>query len=270
MKGVSCMASTDTYFTNAFEGKQVLVTGASKGIGLSVAKGFARAGASLAILAKSNAIHSAAKEIGLDCRAPDHVFQCDISDSQAVAEAVGSLDHIDVLANVAGYQPKTPVLDPDPMVDESFRRTMDINVNGTWYVTREALKKMGRGGKIIFTSSIWGKTAVAEFAGYVASKHATMGMMRSLAVELGPKGINVNAVCPGWVNTEGAMWTVRIEAEAVGVPVDEYVESITSHQPIPGIMEPAAMNAMYLFLASDMANDITGQAYNVDRGSYLG
>ncbi|NQV44772.1 MAG: SDR family oxidoreductase [Rhodospirillales bacterium] len=264
------MAAADTYFANAFKGKHVLVSGASMGIGLSVAKGFARAGARLSILAENDAIHSAAEEIAQDSHAPDHVFECDISDPGAVAEAVGSLDHIDVLANVAGYQPMTPILDPDPMVDENFRRTMDINVNGTWYVTREAVKKMGRGGKIIFTSSIWGKTAVAEFAGYVASKHAVMGMMRSLAAELGPKGINANAVCPGWVNTEGAMWTMRIEAEEAGIPLDEHVENIASHLPIPGFMETDAMNAMYLFLGSDLANDITGQAYNVDRGSYFG
>lgn len=264
------MTNTDTQFVETFRGKRVLVTGASMGIGLSVAKAFSRAGASIAILAENDEIHGAAQEISLDSHSPDHVFQCDISDSAAVTEAVGSLEHIDVLANIAGYQPKTPVLDPNPIVDETFRRTMDINVNGAWYVTREALKKMDPGGKIIFTSSIWGRTAVAEFAGYVASKHAVMGMMRSLAAELGSKGINVNAVCPGWVKTEGSMWTMRVEAEAAGVPVDQYVESITSHLPISGLMEPEAMNAMYLFLASDMANDITGQAYNVDRGSYFG
>ncbi len=264
------MAVTDTCFANVFNDKTVLVTGASMGIGLAVAKGFGRAGARLAILAENDAIMSAAEEIALDSRAPEHVFQCDISDPQAVADAVGSLDKIDVVANVAGYQPMTPALDPYPKVDEDFRRVMDINVNGTWYVTRAALSKMGRGGKIIFTSSIWGKTAVAEFSGYVASKHATMGMMRSLAVELGPKGINVNAVCPGWVKTEGAMWTLRDEAAAAGVSLEEYADSIAQHQPIAGFMEPEAMNAMYLFLASDMANDITGQAYNVDRGSYLG
>jgi NAD(P)-dependent dehydrogenase (short-subunit alcohol dehydrogenase family) len=264
------VSHTDSHFANAFRNKQVLITGASMGIGLSVAKAFSRAGAGISILAENQEIHAAAQAISSDSHAPEHIFQCDISAPDAVAEAVGTLGHIDVLVNIAGYQPKTPVLDDDPNVDEIFRRTMDINVNGTWYVTREALKKMGSGGKIIFTSSIWGKTAVPEFAGYVASKHAVMGLMRSLAAELGPRGINVNAVCPGWVRTEGSMWTMREEAAAAGVPADQYVEDITSHLPITGLMEPEAMDSIYLFLASDMANDITGQAYNVDRGSYFG
>lgn len=82
--------------------------------------------------------------------------------------------------------------------------------------------------------------------------------------------INVNAVCPGWVNTEGALWTIRIEAEAHGKPVDDFVSDLTASLPIQGIMEPDAMAPIYLFLASDLANDITGQAYNVDRGSYFG
>lgn len=264
------MVTVDRHFEGAFRGKQVLVTGASTGIGLAVSKGFARAGATLAILAENDAIHRAAEEIAADSQRPAQVFQCDISDLKAVAAAVSNLTHIDVLANIAGYQPMTPLLDPSPRVDEDFRRAMEINVNGTWYVTRESVKKMGRGGKIIFTSSIWGKTAVAEFAGYIASKHATIGMMRALAAELGPKGINVNAVCPGWVNTEGAMWTIRMEAAAEGKPVDDFVDHLTAKLPIRGIMQADAMLPIYLFLASDLARDITGQAYNVDRGSYFG
>jgi 3-hydroxybutyrate dehydrogenase len=264
------MAKTEQYFAGAFRGRQVLVTGASTGIGLAVAKGFARAGATLAILAENDAIHDAAREIAADSTAPAQVFQCDISDPAAVKAALGRLDRIDVLANIAGYQPMTPILDPGPTVDEDFRRVMDVNVNGTWYVTREAVKKMGPGGKIVFTSSIWGKTAVANFAGYVASKHATIGLMRALAAELGPKGINVNAVCPGWVDTEGALWTVRIEAGQAGKSVDDYVAQITAGQPMPGFMAPEALVPIYLFLASALADDIVGQAYNVDRGSFLG
>lgn len=104
------MAKTDKYFAGAFEGKQVLVTGASMGIGLAVAKGFARAGATLAILAENDAIHRAAGEIAVDSQEPAHVFQCDISDPKEVTVAIGSLEHLDVLANVAGYQPMTPIL----------------------------------------------------------------------------------------------------------------------------------------------------------------
>ncbi len=264
------MAPVGGLFEGLFKDKFVLVTGASMGIGLAVAKAFARSGADLAILAENDAIRSAADEIAAETRAPKHVFRCDISNQAAVAEAVGSLSRIDALINIAGYQPATPILDSGAEVDANFRRVMDVNVTGTWYVTREAVKRMGSSGKIVFTSSIWGKTAVAKFAGYVASKHATLGLMRSLAVELAPKGINVNAVCPGWVKTEGALWTMREEAKALGKTVDEYIGESLAWLPIPGMMEPEALAPMYLFLASELARDITGQAFNVDRGSYFG
>jgi 3-hydroxybutyrate dehydrogenase len=257
-------------FKGLFKGKCVLVTGASMGIGLAIAKAFARGGADLAILAENEAIYSAADEIAAETKEPAAVFRCDIADQAAVAEAIGSLARVDALINIAGYQPATPIFDPSTEVDADFRRTMDINVTGTWYVTREAVKRMGSGGKIVFTSSIWGKTAAAKFAGYVASKHATIGLMRSLAVELAPKGINVNAVCPGWVKTEGALWTMREEAKALGKTIDEYIGESLAWLPIPGMMEPEALAPMYLFLASELARDITGQAFNVDRGSFFG
>ena len=154
--------------------------------------------------------------------------------------------------------------------DEDFRRCIDINVMGTYYVTRAALPLMGRGGRIIITSSIWGKTGVAGFSGYAASKHAVAGFMRSLAYELGPMGITVNAVCPGWVETEGSMWTIRAEAAALGIPVPDLVDRYLGNQPIAGMMAPPAVAPTYLFLASPQAGDITGQAINVDRGSFIG
>jgi NAD(P)-dependent dehydrogenase (short-subunit alcohol dehydrogenase family) len=264
------MKLADKAFAGLFQGKHVLVTGASMGIGLAVAKGFARAGATLSILAENDAIHSAAEEIAATGTRAANVLQCDIADAHAVAQSIGRLEKIDVLVNVAGYQPLTPILDPDPIVDENFRRVMDVNVNGAWHVTRAAIRRMERGGKIVFTSSIWGKIAVAEFAGYVASKHATLGLMRALAIELAPKGINVNAICPGWVGTEGALWTARIQAKASGKSLDGFLAEVTGEQLLPGLMAPEAMVPIYLFLASGLADDITGQAYNVDRGNTFG
>ena len=97
------------------------------------------------------------------------------------------------------------ITDLDNQIDSNFERIIEINVLGTYYVTRYFLPKMSRGGSIIITSSIWGKTAVANFSAYCASKHANIGFMRSLSKELGPLGIRVNAVCPGWVETTSAM-----------------------------------------------------------------
>lgn len=262
--------SAPTPFGDQFRGKHVLVTGASSGIGLAVAQGFAQAGAQLTILAENDGINAAANDLARDGRARPRVIQCSVADHASVAEQISLLPDIHILAHVAGVQPKTPILSEDPRVDDIFTNCMNINVLGTWYVVREVIKKMPDHGRIILTSSNWAETGVAEYAGYVASKNAVIGLAKSLAVELGHKGITVNAVCPGWVNTEGAMWTVRETAEAEGKTLDDYVVEQTTTYALPGIMQPEAMQGIYQFLASDLAQDVTGQAWNVDRGGGLG
>ena len=108
--------------------------------------------------------------------------------------------------------------------------------------------------------------AEARFGAYVASKHAIIGLTKTWAKELGPRGIRVNAVCPGWVRTEASMRSLgRMAAEQ---DLDEAVllDRIVGGQALPGLMEPADMAATYLFLASDMAINVTGQSLGVDRG----
>lgn len=253
-----------------FTGRHVVITGASQGIGLAVAEAFAAAGARLTVMAENDAIHEAAAALARDTGRPVAGLQVDIADKTAVDAAFAGLTAIDVLINNAGYQPMTPLLGATAATDGDFERCIAVNVLGTYYVTRAALPLMGRGGRIIVTSSIWGKTGAPGFSGYAASKHAVAGFMRSLAMELGPAGITVNAVCPGWVETEGAMWTLRAEAADLGLPVGELIARYLGDQPLPGMMPPAAVAPTYLFLASPGAADITGQAFNVDRGSFIG
>ncbi|MBL8584739.1 MAG: SDR family oxidoreductase [Rhizobiaceae bacterium] len=250
-----------------FSSSSILVTGASRGIGLAIAQGFAEAGAEVWALAEDAGIVDAAAAIEHRTGARVHPLRCDIADGAMVGEVLAAVPRIDVLINNAGYQPRTPV---GSQSDEAFARVTAVNVVGTWHVTRHALEKMPDGGRIIATSSIWGKTGAAEYSGYAASKHATIGLVRSLAMELGPRGITVNAVCPGWVDTEGAMWTVREIAEEQRRPIDALMREYVAAQPLPGVMATTDLVATYLFLASSAAKDITGQAINVDRGSFIG
>jgi len=256
--------------TYDFTGKTVLVTGASQGIGFAIARRFGRAGANMIILAENMEIFSAARRLSEETGAAFLPLQCDIASEQAVSTALAGIGPLDVLVNNAGYQPRTPISDPSTASLEQFRRVMDINIVGTWLVTRTAVTAMKRGGRIIMTSSIWGKTGAAEYSGYVASKHATIGLVRSLAMELGARGITVNCVCPGWVNTEGALWTVREVAASLGRDVDGLIDEFLEGQPLPGLMDIDDASGAYLFLASDAARDITGQAINVDRGRFIG
>ncbi len=250
-----------------FSGQAVLVTGASRGIGFAVAKGFAEAGATVAILSSGTAIEEAAER--LRPHGDVTALRADITDRAQVAAALGKLDRIDVLVNNAGLERITPIADPDDRVEDTFARIIDINVNGTFLVTRHALPKMARGGRIILTGSIWSRTAVPEFSAYVASKHANLGFMRSIAHELGPRGIRVNAVCPGWVKTEAAMLSLKKMAEATSRPECDLLAEITGAQVLDGLLEPDDMIPLYLFLASDAARDITGQACMLDRGEVM-
>ena len=197
-------------------GKNVLITGASTGIGLAISHMFAECGANLFLLAESDSIRTAAAAVESESGTSVEAIICDISDRKSVAEQIGRLEHLDVLINNAGIERFVPILNPDPAVEDDFRRVLEVNLFGNFYVTREASARMGKGGRIIFTSSVWGKTAVAHHSAYCAAKHGIIGMMRSLSRELGSKDITVNAVCPGWTETEMAMLNLNRMAELEG------------------------------------------------------
>lgn len=244
----------------SFCGKTVVITGASRGIGLGIAKGFAQAGASLHLIANDAAVHERAHDLGATGT------EADIADREAVGAALEPISRIDVLINNAGLELMTPITDSSDEAEAAFRRIIEINIIGTALVTARALPRMQAGASIINTASIWGRVAEARFGAYVASKHAIIGLTKTWAKELGPKGIRVNAVCPGWVRTEASMRSLGRMAEQGAVSEAALLEDIVGAQALPGLMEPADMAGTYLFLASDLAANITGQSLGVDRG----
>ena len=253
-----------------FRNKSVVITGASRGIGFGVAEAFASLGADLHLISSGKTIHEAGKKLSELTDVPIKTYQCDISDKHKVNEVLSQIETIDVLINNAGLERPTPINSPDPQLIDDFERIININVLGTFYVTRASVGKMSKGGSIIITSSIWGKTAVSEFSAYCSSKHANIGFMRSLSKELGPQGIRVNAVCPGWVETESAMKSLAWMSQKTEMEESELLDEIVAAQSLTGLMQPSDASQLYLYLASSLASNITGQAINVDRGEVLG
>jgi 3-hydroxybutyrate dehydrogenase len=243
-----------------FRGRNVVVTGASRGIGRGIATAFVAAGANVRILADDPKVIETGEALRVEARIAD------ITDAGQVAAALEGLGHIDVLVNNAGLERLTPVDGPSPETEDTFRRIVDINVAGTFIAIRAALPKMTSGGRIINTASVWSRSVEPLFAGYVSSKHAVIGLTKTLAKELGPRGITVNAVCPGWVKTEASLRSLKAMSARSGRTEDELLAEIVATQALPGFMEPADVAGPYLFFASDWAVNVTGQSLGVDRG----
>ncbi len=222
-------------------GRKVLVTGASRGIGRGVAEAFAACGAKLHILADNDEVLEVAAALG----ATGH--KADITDDEAVKRVAESIGPLDVLINNAGLERMTPLDDAGSENAAVFRRIVDINITGTFLMTRAALPFLGAGGAIVNTASVWSRTGEALFSAYVASKHAVVGLTKVFAKELAPQGIRVNAVCPGWVKTEAALLSATRMAERQGTRKNKCSRQSRLVRSCPGSWSPPTSQASTCF-----------------------
>ena len=254
-------------------GTRVLVTGGSRGIGYAVAGAFAAAGADVTILAEREEVFDAAKRLTAEHRREVGAIHCDVTDRRALRTAVRALGALDVLVANAGTGDITS-LSGDDEIDELFDRIVRINLVGAFNTVRAALPILRDGGRIIFTSSVHGQAiAPPNMSAYAASKGGLEAMLRSFARELGPRGINVNAVAPGMVTTELTLGAIRklfaaqIADGAAGGDEAEMIRQLNTSQAIHGTpIDPDRLAQVYVFLASPAGAEITGQSINVDHG----
>ncbi len=244
-------------------GTRAVVTGGSRGIGAATALLLAKAGADVVITyrsrgAEARSVVDAIRSLG---RRSD-AYPVELSDGAAVNalfRRIGSeWGGLDVMVGNAGIWPSDDVPLAD-LPEERWARTMSANVDGMFHSTRAALRVMADGGRVVLVSSTAGQRGESGHADYAASKGAMISFVKSLAGEVASRGITVNSVAPGWVDTE--MCAVPLAGEGR--------KRIASGIPLGRIAAPEDIAAPIVFLCTRGARHITGEILNVNGGSVL-
>lgn len=238
------------------ENKVAFITGARRGIGRAIALKYAQNGADCVLVART-APEELAEEIrGLGRRAL--ALAVDVSDAEAVESAIkGAVKEfgtIDILVNNAGVTDDGLLI---RMKLDQWQRVIDVNLSGAFYATKAVARPMlkAEGGRIINITSVIGQMGNAGQANYAASKAGLIGLTKSVAKELGSRGITVNAIAPGFINTD-------MTAELT----EESTAALLGQIPLGKLGEAEDVAELALFLASPGARYITGQTFNVDGG----
>ena len=228
-----------------------VVTGGTKGIGLAIAARLAADGAEVIAAARHPA----------DLPAGVRFVACDVSSADSVKSLFAGLARVDALVNAAGLAGPNPLSPDDPL----WGAIIAANLNGPWYCCTAALDKLpDRTGRVVNISSVLGLRGVPDQPAYCAAKHGLIGLTRSLALARAPRGITVNAVCPGFIDTP---WFEK------GIPaqtVERMRQGVAASTPLKAASTAEDIAGAAIFFASPAARHVTGETLLVDAGTHLG
>lgn len=235
----------------SLEGRIAFVTGSASGIGLAICQRFQGAGAVVVGFDLEPSLHNVA-----------HAITGDVADESQLATAlddvIARFGHLDIVVNNAGIQPLG--VDFENLTAGLFDRTFAVNVRSVALGTKQAARRMTRGGRILNTGSFVGTVGVPLGTAYAASKAAVIHLTRLAALELAPRGITVNCVCPGTVRTPAV----------TDIPDNPEIAFVEKRTPLGRLAEPAEIAAAFHFLASAEAAYVTGAILPVDGGITAG
>ena len=248
--------------------RHVIVTGGGTGIGRAVALRLGRAGARLSLLGRNaDRLRAAAQELGSAC-----AISCDVQDGAAVeqafdqaCEAHGPIHALVANAGVGGAN--------DAGDGDRWAELIATNLTGSYLCARAAQARLASGPAarhVVFMASILGRFGVPGYTGYCASKTGLIGLARALALELAGDNVLVNAVCPGWVDTDMAREGIEGMAAAMGVSYDEALRQAMAQVPLGRMSTPDEIAGAVAWLLSDDAATVTGQALDVNGGAFMG
>ncbi len=255
-------------------GKLALITGGGRGIGRAIALKFAAQQARVVVAARTAAqVEEVAGEIATAGHGEALGLVCDVANRESVDQMFADLRQhfraeVDILVNNAGMAESATL--PNT-TDELWHRHLAINLTGTFYCMRNALPPMlaSGWGRIINIASVAGKIGAPYISAYSASKHGVLGLTRSAALEVGTSGVTVNAICPGYVDTEMVAQGVERITARTGRSAEEALAAIKKMSPQNRLVTPDEVASLALLLASDEGRGINGQGINIDGGTVL-
>jgi len=253
-------------------GKVALITGGGTGIGKAISETLVKNGARVAIASRNSSHLATAAEEAKALNHPLLTFRMDVKKKEEVQKTVaGVLEEwgsIDILVNNAGISGLSKIDDED---DSRWHDILATNLTGAYLITKEVLRAMKdqSDGRIINISSVLGKFGVPGYTAYCSSKHGIIGFTKALALEVVHRGITVNAICPGWVDTEMARLGIKESADNQGITTQEFQNQAIEAVPIKRFLEVEEVAHLVAYLASHEAKGITGQSINICGGQTM-